>query len=125
MQAATDKALGASEDARDVRHAILDAASATPASERSRYAAMSATGGDAGADARTRAVDGGRRLLFALPAVILFVLFIAYPILWVAGQSTSSQGRGRRATASASPNYREVLATHVSGSWCATWCSGG
>ncbi len=47
--------------------------------------------------------------LFALPAILLFVVFIAYPILWVAGQSLwTGVGSGSQAFAGLT-NYREVL----------------
>lgn len=47
--------------------------------------------------------------LFALPAVLLFVVFIAYPILWVAGQSLYAGDRSGRTWAGLA-NYGAVLA---------------
>ena len=47
--------------------------------------------------------------LFALPAVLLFVVFIAYPILWVAGQSLFTRDAAGVAWAGLG-NYRAVLA---------------
>lgn len=48
------------------------------------------------------------RYLFALPAVLLFVVFIAYPILWVAGQSLYTRGNAGDAFAGLA-NYRTVV----------------
>lgn len=47
--------------------------------------------------------------LFALPAVLLFVVFIAYPILWVAGQSLYTRDASGEIWAGFS-NYRAVIA---------------
>ena len=52
---------------------------------------------------RRRGVHG--LYLFALPALLLFVVFIAYPILWVAGQSLYT-GKAWAGV----DNYRAVLA---------------
>ena len=50
--------------------------------------------------------------LFLLPAVLLFVLFIAYPILWAVGQSTLAKADvGLRYVGLA--QYREVLTSPV------------
>jgi raffinose/stachyose/melibiose transport system permease protein len=61
---------------------------------------------------RRRDLAGHGTYLFLLPAVLLFVLFIAYPILWVIGQSTLARaGDGLHFVGLA--QYREVLATPV------------
>ncbi|RRH94013.1 sugar ABC transporter permease [Mesorhizobium tamadayense] len=47
--------------------------------------------------------------LFALPATLLFVVFIAYPILWVAGQSLYSGTTDGRAIFAGFANYKTIL----------------
>jgi multiple sugar transport system permease protein/raffinose/stachyose/melibiose transport system permease protein len=49
-----------------------------------------------------------RLYLFALPAVLLFVVFIAYPILWVAGQSLYTGNRASETWAGLA-SYRAAL----------------
>lgn len=50
--------------------------------------------------------------LFAVPAVLLFVVFIAYPILWVAGQSLYTRGAAGDVWAGFA-NYRAALTDPV------------
>ena len=59
---------------------------------------------------RSRSRRNSRSLyLFALPATLLFAVFIAYPILWVAGQSLwTGTGSGTRSFTGLA-NYRAVL----------------
>jgi raffinose/stachyose/melibiose transport system permease protein len=59
---------------------------------------------------RSRSRRNSRSLyLFALPATLLFAVFIAYPILWVAGQSLwTGTGSGARSFTGLA-NYRDVL----------------
>jgi raffinose/stachyose/melibiose transport system permease protein len=59
---------------------------------------------------RSRSRRNSRSLyLFALPATLLFAVFIAYPILWVAGQSLwTGTGSGARSFTGLA-NYRAVL----------------
>ncbi|MFB2550435.1 carbohydrate ABC transporter permease [Ensifer soli] len=47
--------------------------------------------------------------LFALPAVLLFTVFIAYPILWVAGQSLYGRGEAGAATFAGLANYTAIV----------------
>ena len=58
---------------------------------------MSATPGTASkrASKQYRRFAGPSTYLFLLPAVALFVVFIAYPIVWVLGESFFSVGRDR------------------------------
>lgn len=46
---------------------------------------------------------------FALPATLLFVVFIAYPIVWVAGQSVYAKSNAAEAIFAGVGNYRSVL----------------
>ena len=46
---------------------------------------------------------------FALPATLLFVVFIAYPIVWVAGQSVYTKSNAAEAIFAGLGNYRSVL----------------
>ncbi|MGV1822330.1 sugar ABC transporter permease [Agrobacterium tumefaciens] len=46
---------------------------------------------------------------FALPATLLFVVFIAYPIVWVAGQSVYTKSNAAEAIFAGFGNYRSVL----------------
>ncbi len=63
-----------------------------------------------GRRSRSRVGPGG--YFFILPAVVLFVLFIAYPILWVLAQSTlAGSDGGLRFVGIA--RYREVLTSPV------------
>ena len=58
---------------------------------------------------RSRVDEDATLYLFALPATLLFVVFIAYPILWVAGQSLYSARRMAAHVLSGLSNYRAVL----------------
>jgi raffinose/stachyose/melibiose transport system permease protein len=62
------------------------------------------------ADRRGWSVAG--TYLFLLPAVLLFVLFIAYPILWAIGQSTLAKADHELHYVGLA-QYREVLASSV------------
>ena len=63
---------------------------------------------------RSRSRRNSRSLyLFALPATLLFAVFIAYPILWVAGQSLwTGTGSGTRSFIGLA-NYRAVLSDPI------------
>ena len=77
--------------------------------ERSNAPDDSSSGAGASSNALAIALELSGLYLFALPAALLFVVFIAYPILWVAGQSLwTGVGSGTRAFAGLA-NYREVL----------------
>jgi multiple sugar transport system permease protein/raffinose/stachyose/melibiose transport system permease protein len=57
---------------------------------------------------RRSASRASRLYLFVLPATLLFVVFIAYPILWVAGQSLYT-GTSAGAVFAGLANYKTVL----------------
>ncbi|MDX3926153.1 MAG: sugar ABC transporter permease [Shinella sp.] len=66
--------------------------------------------GQAGAIAGRRAGSGASRLyLFTLPATLLFVVFVAYPILWVAGQSFYTRSGSGETSFAGFANYAVVL----------------
>ncbi|MDR3470715.1 MAG: sugar ABC transporter permease [Devosia sp.] len=62
---------------------------------------------------RTRRFAGPWTYLFLAPAVILFVVFIAYPIVWVAGQSFFSEDRDHTASFVGLETYWAVLSDPV------------
>ncbi|MDX8441043.1 carbohydrate ABC transporter permease [Mesorhizobium australafricanum] len=64
----------------------------------------------AAAAAKRRSASRASTLyLFALPATLLFVVFIAYPIMWVAGQSLYTGTADGRALFAGFANYTTIL----------------
>lgn len=70
------------------------------------------TAADEAPAARPRrwALAGRGAYLFTLPATLLFVIFIAYPIVWVAGQSVQARDRAGVTAFVGLANYRTILA---------------
>ena len=122
VQAATDKALGKQLGAARRGRGLLPPRPPWPGrAEHASHDSGNGRGARLGGLAPARTSHG--LYLFALPATLLFVVFIAYPILWVAGQSLWTEPAGHRAFGGL-PTTAPCSPTRPSGSWCATWSSG-